>query len=76
MSSSPPLLVPHVTTSNHTYAFTCPNCADIFASSDDVIRHLSTTVACGQQVVQGLTSDFDHDDLEHEQDGACISLDQ
>ncbi|KAG1749362.1 hypothetical protein EDB19DRAFT_1904877 [Suillus lakei] len=86
MSSSPPFHVPHSTTSNDGYAFTCPNCADIFASSDDVIRHLSTTVTCSQRVVQGLTSDFgepshfsqdyDPDDLEHEQGGACISLDQ
>jgi len=75
MSSSPPLHVPHVTAINDKYVFTCPNCADIFGSSDDVIRHLSTTVTCGQQVAQGLTSDFDHDDLDHEQNGARILLD-
>ncbi|KAG1883457.1 hypothetical protein F4604DRAFT_1677774 [Suillus subluteus] len=52
------------------HVFTCPNCADMFACSDDVIRHLSTAVTCGQRVVQGLTLDSDHDDPEHEQDGA------
>ncbi|KAG1724322.1 uncharacterized protein EDB91DRAFT_1255279 [Suillus paluster] len=78
MSSSPPFHVPHSTTSNNGHTFTCPNCADIFSSIDNVIHHLSTTVTCGQRVVQGLTSDFgepshfsqdyDPDTLEHEQD--------
>ncbi|KAG1724156.1 uncharacterized protein EDB91DRAFT_1239997 [Suillus paluster] len=78
MSSSPPFHVPHSTTSNNGHTFTCPNCADIFSSIDNVIHHLSTTVTCGQRVVQGLTLDFgepshfsqdyDPDTLEHGQD--------
>ncbi|KAG2092762.1 hypothetical protein BD769DRAFT_1395332 [Suillus cothurnatus] len=69
MSSSPPLHIPHSTTSDHSgHVFTCPNCADTFASNDNIIRHLSTTVTCSQQVVQGLTLDFNHDNLEYEQD--------
>ncbi|KAG1839666.1 hypothetical protein DFJ58DRAFT_733255 [Suillus subalutaceus] len=68
MSSSPLLHLPHSTTSDGGHAFTCPNCADMFASSDSLMCNLSTTVTCGQWVVQGLTSDFNYDDLEHEQD--------
>lgn len=73
--------VPHSTNDGH--AFTCPNCADTFANSDDVIRHLSASVICGQRVVQGVAPDFEEhnrfsqdylDDPETDQEGTCFSL--
>lgn len=48
--------VPHSTNDEHT--FSCPNCADTFVNSSDVIHHLSVSVLCGQRVVQGITPDF------------------
>ncbi|KAG1822339.1 hypothetical protein EV424DRAFT_1346555 [Suillus variegatus] len=55
----------------------------MFANNDDVIRHLSTSIICGQRVVQGVTLDFgvhshfsqDYpDDPETEQDGPNLSM--
>ncbi|KAG2368995.1 hypothetical protein BDR07DRAFT_1447977 [Suillus spraguei] len=49
-----PFHLPHSTYNGNT--FTCPNCAEAFQSSDNVIWHLSTAVNCSQWVVQGATN--------------------